>query len=161
MWLWVRPNSAVNTREVCPRLGAWDVTARPWRTSINSKSPPKGRYVHNALDNAQTHCLCSISCNAFLQPARPTATVEPPLVHNRLFVHRCCRGAILALRPRDCSVCTSMYTLRWRTYPRLSIPGGSRRGHHARDAPGGADLRCHRVRGPRGKDATRHGGIVQ
>ncbi len=47
MWLWVRPNSAVNTREVCPRLGAWDVTARPWRTSINSKSPPKGRYVHS------------------------------------------------------------------------------------------------------------------
>ena len=48
MWPSVRPNFVVNIRAGCPRLGAQDVTARPWRTSIKSHSPPAGRYVRTS-----------------------------------------------------------------------------------------------------------------
>jgi site-specific recombinase XerD len=47
MWLLERPSFAVNTRVACPSLGAQDVTARRWNTSIKSNSSPQGRYVQN------------------------------------------------------------------------------------------------------------------
>jgi hypothetical protein len=39
------PHSMVTIAEGCPRLDARDVTARPWKTSIKSHSPPAGRYL--------------------------------------------------------------------------------------------------------------------
>jgi hypothetical protein len=35
----------VNTKAVCPSLGALDVIARRWNTSIKSNRPPEGRYL--------------------------------------------------------------------------------------------------------------------
>ena len=40
-----QPNGAVSIRAACRRLGAQDVTARPWNTPTKSHSPPVGRFV--------------------------------------------------------------------------------------------------------------------
>jgi Putative transposase len=43
MWRSVRPNSAGSIPAECPRWDVPDATARPWRTSNQSPSPPGGR----------------------------------------------------------------------------------------------------------------------
>src|SRR5712691_5661178 len=52
MSLSVPPNFAGNIPAGCPRWGVRDATARPWRTSSKSPSPPTGRYVQE-LDLAR------------------------------------------------------------------------------------------------------------